>query len=451
EDDHAKLAWRFDHATRLERHLVGKIEASGFSCHKDGAGPGEGGFMSTPSGGSKSIEKQPAPATDNLASVSSSSADPETVPPGIAPRTPPPSVPMCSVNTAGVTVHPGPTDDALRLQAESLLSQVSWSQLDAYIFPHFHRRLKEKLPELELTFARLRELRADEDIVCFQVMGNYKKLHDGFHQSPELSVGNFTLAFTATLMSHALSTFFSGKDAVFGSFVECWLFSMRGAEGAVADKKREILGLFLHACETVSYFLPVARQSTQLCHLIDWRRGGLLSTQLLRSLAVMQLGQEAAQPCQADLQSKLVQCDGGQDRLGAATPSSTFDDQWLVQALSGVPQPMQAALYKAVLSFSEPGSALADASEAVQRAGWHKGSSGSVPVAELLRRALLGYSPPALPASASCSAVPQSLRRSALAESSNQPADTSLAEPATPHGNTVRSPTTPAEQTQDTA
>ena len=172
--------------------------------------------------------------------------------------------------------------------------------------------------------------------------------------------------------------------------------------------------------------------------------------QVLRSLAVMQLGQEAAQPCQTDLQSKLVWCDGGQDRLGAATPSSPFDDQ-LAQALSGVPQPMQAALYKAVLSFSEPGSALAEASEAAQRAGWHKGSSGSVPVAELLRRALLGYSPPASPASASCSAVPPSVRRSALAESSNQPADTSLAEPATPHGNIVRSPTTPAEQAQDTA
>ncbi|CAE7443099.1 unnamed protein product, partial [Symbiodinium sp. CCMP2456] len=132
-------------------------------------------------------------------------------------------------------------------------------------------------------------------------------------------------------------------------------------------------------------------------------------------------------------------------------PMSSPSEDQLAQALSGVPQAMKAALYEAVLSFSEPGSALADASGAAERAGWHKGSSGSISDAELFQRALLGYSSPAVPASASCSAEPPSAMRSAHAESSNKPADTAPAEPATPPGEKVRSPTSPAEQVKEEA
>jgi len=99
EDNHPKLAWRLNHVTRLERHVVAKIEASGFSYHKDGKGAGKGGFIRTPSGGDKHGDTQPAPDSGGQVPASSSTETPVTVPPGIPSSTTPSVAPTSSVNT----------------------------------------------------------------------------------------------------------------------------------------------------------------------------------------------------------------------------------------------------------------------------------------------------------------------------------------------------------------
>ncbi|CAE7236554.1 unnamed protein product, partial [Symbiodinium sp. CCMP2456] len=127
------------------------------------------------------------------------------------------------------------------------------------------------------------------------------------------------------------------------------------------------------------------------------------------------------------------------------------EDQ-LARALSGVPQAAKAALYEAVLSFTEPGSALTDAADAAEKAGWHKGSSGSVADAELLQRALLGYRPPESPKSFFAARDLRARRavRTPIPPTSprNRPGP---AEPATPPADTGRSPTSPAEQVKEEA
>ena len=136
-------------------------------------------------------------------------------------------------------------------------------------------------PQVLIKLTQLQQDGAEKDLVDKQAAGNYAHLHAVFHESSELTVGNWVLAMTATLVAPALHNVFQADNA-YGDYVEAWISMLRKTPDAKSQRIKEnfvALGRHIWAISSVM------AQSPRLSSQFAWKRGPTSALNMLSELA----------------------------------------------------------------------------------------------------------------------------------------------------------------------
>ena len=99
------------------------------------------------------------------------------------------------------------------------------------------------LPRLQESLHRLAGMDAISHIMQMWEAKHYRKLHDVWHtQHESISVGNFALAFTTTLLAPTLAREFQADDS-FGLFTEAWLVALKPGPARAGEPTTGASGL----------------------------------------------------------------------------------------------------------------------------------------------------------------------------------------------------------------
>ena len=108
----------------------------------------------------------------------------------------------------------------------NLLPQ-QWGPAATALLPAARYVVEIHLPQLQESLHRLAGMDAISHILQMWEAKHYRKLRDVWHtQYESISVGNFALAFTTTLLAPTLAREFQADDS-FGLFTEAWLVALK--------------------------------------------------------------------------------------------------------------------------------------------------------------------------------------------------------------------------------
>ena len=142
--------------------------------------------------------------------------------------------------------------------------------------------MKIHLPKLQESLHRLAGMDAISHILQMWETKHYRKLHDLWHtQYESISVGNFALTFTTTLLAPTLAREFNTDDS-YGLFTEAWLVALKRSG---TSWHKEMAAAFERAATAAHAMLVPLGQVSQLRVLVDWRHGKQRNLAVLEAFA----------------------------------------------------------------------------------------------------------------------------------------------------------------------
>ena len=160
-----------------------------------------------------------------------------------------------------------------------------------YLLPAVCYVVKIHLPKLQESLHRLAGMDAISHILQMWEAKHYRKLHDLWHtQYESISVGNFALAFTTTLLAPTLASEFNTDDS-YGLFTEAWLVALKRSG---TSWHREMAAAFERAATAAHAMLVPLGQVSQLRELVDWRHGKQRNLAMLEAFARLSPQPESA-------------------------------------------------------------------------------------------------------------------------------------------------------------
>ena len=162
------------------------------------------------------------------------------------------------------------------------LLPTQWGAAAQALLPIVCQVIRDQLPWLLTTLRKLAGLDAIRHIIQVREAGHYKKLHRTWHmEHGNIAVGNWNLAFTATMLAPELALYFN-SDESYGSYVEAWLAVLH-ANGS--EHLANMASTFEHAAVSVHAMMMPLDQVPELRMLLNWRLGQSHNLEVLEQLA----------------------------------------------------------------------------------------------------------------------------------------------------------------------
>ena len=174
---------------------------------------------------------------------------------------------------------------------EGHLLPQHWGSAATALLPAVCYVVKIHLPKLQESLHRLVGMDAISHILQMWEAKHYRKLHDLWHtQYESISVGNFALAFTTTLLAPTLAREFNTDDS-YGLFTEAWLVALKRSG---TSWHKEMAAAFERAATAAHAMLVPLGQVSQLRELVDWRHGKQRNLAMLEAFARLSPQPESA-------------------------------------------------------------------------------------------------------------------------------------------------------------